>query len=206
MPGKLADMPAVLDTPTAPTPSPRAGVRGRLAIGAAVSAAVLALTGLYLSTTGPDRDATAPAAMPSTGSVTDQLAWRVVTELEKATPQQHTDHGHDLGGGPGGLVCVAEVYGVEPAAARTVGEVTRAYGYHACAVTGSGYPFDVAPKLVGPIVVDATPFAVHAITGGADFQDRVRAELPVEYQERAFTGFSRAQTVEALRLRYQARS
>ncbi|GIJ48208.1 hypothetical protein Val02_50940 [Virgisporangium aliadipatigenens] len=193
-------MSAALDTPAPPGPPPRTAARGRLAIGAAVTAAVLVLAGLYALIGRPDGE---PAAPLATGSLTDQLAARVVTELEKATPQQHTDHGHDLGGRSGGLVCVAEVYGVEPATAGSVDEVTRAYGYHACAFTKDGYPFDVAPKLVGPIVVDGAPFAVRAITGGEDFRERVRAELPAEYQERAFKGFSGPERVEALKRRYQ---
>jgi len=185
------------------SPSPETGSPRRLAVGAAVLAAVLTLGGLYLYTTGAEKERTAPAA--ATGSLTDQLAARIVTALEAATPQEHTGHGHDLGGRSAGLVCVAEVFGVEPATARGVDEVTRAYGYHACAVLNPGYPFDVTPKLVGPVVVDAEPFAVRAITGGADFQERVRAELPAEYQERALTGFSNSATVDALRSRYLAR-
>jgi hypothetical protein len=172
--------------------------RAPLTIAVAVTVAVAALAGLYEYVHSA---ATGPAAADT---LRGQLAAQLVTQLERSTPAEHASHGHDLGAEPGRVLCTVEVYGVDPAGATTPARVTHAYGYHLCAIGSSEFVWDLAPKLVGPIVVDYStqPPSIQVVESGEGYPERLARMIPARFQDQARHGFTNGQTVADLRQRY----
>ena len=119
-------------------------------------------------------------------------------------PAEHASHGHDLGTEPGRVLCTVEIYGFDPAGATAEDQVTRAYGYHLCAIGSSQFVWDLAPKVVGPIVVDyaTRPPGVRVVESGEGYPERIREMIPERFQDQARHGFTNGQTVADLRSRY----
>lgn len=180
----------------------RPGSRTRrwLAVGLAVVAATAAMVGLYRYVNHPGGGA---AGRPA--SLTTQLADQLAAQLERSTPAEHASHGHDLGSDPGRLLCTVEIYGADPPTATRPAQVTKAYGYHLCAIGSKAYGWDLAPKLVGPIEVNyaTQPPTVQVVEGGEGYPDRVRQLIPERFQKQALHGFTNGQTVADLRQRYE---
>lgn len=145
----------------------------------------------------------------------EQLAARMVTILEQASPDEHADHGHHFDEEASGIVCAAETYGYEPADATTVAQVEVVYGLHMCAEYGPGLVWPGAIRASGPLAVElsAEPATVllpeQALAGeeGVSHADRVRAILPEQYHAQALAadGFD-PDVAEVLRQRFEAAS
>jgi hypothetical protein len=194
-------MSVTVDSPPRPRPANR---RRWLAIGAAVLAALVVTALLYVVNRPGGGEAPTANSAARGGPLRDELAGRVVAILEQSTPTEHTAHGHELGSEPGRVVCVAEVYGYEPASAATVRDVRRLVGYHLCAVVAKDRPYDYASKLVGPLIVELTePPLVQPVESGANYPDRVRQAVGDRYYEQAMRGFSPERRID-LRERYDA--
>lgn len=125
--------------------------------------------------------------------LTDQLADRVVTVLEGASLDEHAEHGHQFEEGAR-VVCVAEVFGFDPAGAETVAEVDMVYAHHACAEVGTGFGWPDAIRAAEPLALRLTtdppavilPSAALPADPEAGYDGRVRSVIPELYQERAF--------------------
>jgi hypothetical protein len=175
--------------------------------------AALALLGLVVAGAVLLR-LTAGSAPPTAGDAAplpEQLADRVVSILEQATPQEHTDHGHHLAGATNGLVCVADAFGYEPASATSIEQVEVVYAHHMCAEVGPGMAWPQAVRAYGPLAVQLTdpvtvvlpeqalrdqPAATHA--------DRIRAIVPEQYHEQALVTRFNDEVAEALRQRFES--
>ncbi|MFC8850090.1 MULTISPECIES: hypothetical protein [unclassified Micromonospora] len=141
-----------------------------------------------------------------------QIVARMRTTLEQADPEQHNHAGHSAQQGAAGekpsVICGVRVYGHEPAEAASLADVQRVYGFHLCGIAEQKRPWDVAVKLVGPVIMDmsAEPPGIQVVEATADvrFIDRLRQMFPPKYatlaQEEALTPSEMAN----LRRRYDA--
>lgn len=125
-----------------------------------------------------------PAGAAGLDGFQAQLAAKIVGVLEHLPANQH---GHEDHGGTAArstMVCGVRIFGVEPPGAGSVGEVTRVYAYHMCAIAEPGREWTMAIKLTGPaaITLAADPPTVAVAEGGAGFRDRVRSLIPERYQ------------------------
>jgi len=137
---------------------------------------------------------------------------RMRTTLEQVDPGQHHHGGHHAAqaatedGAP--VICGVRVYGYEPAEATTLTEVRTVYGFHLCGIAEPDYPWDVAVKLAGPLIMDMSvePPGIQVVEATEDvmFVDRLRQMFPAKYaelaQKEALTGSEMAD----LRRRYDA--
>ncbi|NUO55375.1 MAG: hypothetical protein HOV78_01850 [Hamadaea sp.] len=144
-----------------------------------------------------------PLRGPSEKDLLDALGRRIVTVLEHASLTEHHDHGHDIAQGDR-VLCAAEAFGHEPADARRIEEVRWAYAYYLCAAAPAGTPWDVAPRISGPVAVQLSePPVVRIAQSGAGYPDRVKALIPARYQARV-NGFTDSSIPDSLRKRYAA--
>lgn len=134
----------------------------------------------------------------------DPLAAKVAQLLEKSTPAEHHDHGHDFGDQPIRVVCAVEPFGVDPPEATTVAQVRRVYALHLCAIDDASGPWKTSIRASGPLAVDleVTPHVLIP-RSGAGYQDRVRALIPERYQEQAFGTFTDPALIEVARRRFE---
>lgn len=134
----------------------------------------------------------------------DQLAVKVAGLLERSSPAEHHDHGHEFGDQPIRVVCAVEPFGVEPPDAATVAQVRRVYALHLCAIDDSRGSWKNSIRASGPLAVDleVTPHVLIP-RSGAGYPDRVRALVPERYQEQAFGTFADPSLIEAARRRFE---
>ena len=143
------------------------------------------------------------ALLAADPSLDDQLSRRVVADLERADPAAAPMHGHDMADKPENpnrrmdldghqLVCVAKVFGHEPAGATKVDDVRVVYAHRTCAATGEGLAWPDSIRETGPVAVrlgvpDTLVLPEKALPDSADasYADRVRAVVPPPYQDKA---------------------
>ncbi|MCA2183767.1 hypothetical protein [Nonomuraea cavernae] len=170
-------------------PAPR---RTRTVVAAAVALAVLAGAALVVHLHLSGRQ-----------ELRARLTDRVTALLERASPAEHHEHGHEFGPDAGRVVCAVDVFGTDPADAGTVAEVTWVYAHHMCAITGPGAGWSVSVRASGPIAVRlGTPDRVRVPQSGAGYPERVRELIPERYHDEAFGGFGDEDAIEAARERF----
>jgi hypothetical protein len=137
-------------------------------------------------------------------SLDEQLSRRVVAALERVTPATAPTtgaaHGHATPANPNRrtdidgneLVCVAKVFGHEPAAASTVDDVEVVYAHRTCAAVGPGLAWPESLRETGPVAVrlgvpDELVLPEKALPAQPDaaYADRIRAVIPTRYQKQA---------------------
>jgi hypothetical protein len=134
-----------------------------------------------------------------------QLADRVVTALEHASPTDHHDHGHEIRADDR-VACVAEVLGFEPPSANRLADVRVVYAQYLCASGVPGTAFELSARSAGPVVVRlTTKVPTVRVPHGQGYAEQVRQMLPDQYEEQAFAGFRDPAVPDALRARFQAR-
>jgi hypothetical protein len=134
----------------------------------------------------------------------DLAAERAARTLEQASPTEHHDHGHDVGADDR-VYCGVMVFGLEPPSAAAIDEVRVIYGYYFCAVGRPGVSYLDSSRSDGPIVVRlANPATVQIVAPGADYQARVRAMMPDQYEERCFGGLPDPAVAENVKRRYES--
>jgi hypothetical protein len=138
-----------------------------------------------------------------------QILTRMRVALEQADPAQHNHADHNLAAVTGEdptVVCGVHVYGHEPAEATELADVETVYGFHLCGVAGPSLPWDVAPKLAGPLIMDwsTEPPGIQVVEATEDtfFIDRLREMFPAEYFELASQEALPASEMADLRRRY----
>jgi hypothetical protein len=136
----------------------------------------------------------------SQGSEVARLAAQVI---EQASPAQHHDHGHEVAAGQR-IFCGVYVFGTEPAGA-TAADVRIVYGYYFCALGTPSTPYSESDRVDGPVVVTltGTPQALIA-QSGAGYNERVRAMMPDQYEDRCFHGLPDSSVAGDVRRRYEA--
>jgi hypothetical protein len=138
------------------------------------------------------------------GDVAAVAAARAARILEQVSPAEHHDHGHEVGA-EDRVYCGVDVFGVDPPAAKVIDEVRTVYGYYFCAVGRPGVPYLESSRADGPIVVQLTnPPSVQIAAPGADYQDRVRAMMPDEYEALCFSGLPDASVADEVKRRYES--
>lgn len=158
----------------------------------AVGALLLALLAAGLGQPADDpRDLTAVAAE------------RAARLLEQVSPAEHHDHGHEVGTDDR-IFCGVAVFGVDPPSAHVIDDVRTVYGYYFCAVGRPGVPYLQSSRADGPIVAHLTPPAVQIAAPGADYQDRVRAMMPDQYEDLCFSGLPDPTVADEVKRRYES--
>jgi hypothetical protein len=143
-----------------------------------------------------------------------QIMTRMRTTLEQSNPDQHNH------AGPGvqqvateaeakpAVICGVRVYGFEPAQATALADVRTVYGFHLCGVAQQRYPWDVAVKLAGPVILDMSsePPGIRVVEATADvrYVDRLKEMFPAKYAEVALKEALTASEMADLRRRYDA--
>ncbi|MFY1636493.1 hypothetical protein ACN27F_24995 [Solwaraspora sp. WMMB335] len=162
----------------------------------------------------------AVALVNTAGSTADpadlrgQILTRMRAALEQADPEEHNHAGHDLQQLNIGeetrqaVICGVHVYGYEPVEVTQLADVDTVYGFHLCGVAGPDRPWDVAPKLAGPLIMDMSVeppgFQVVEATAEVMFVDRLRQMFPHKYAELAMTEALADSEMVDLRRRYDA--
>ena len=141
------------------------------------------------------------------------LTWMRAT-LEQADPEQHNHTGPGIQQVATGeetkqtVICGVHVYGHEPTEVTAFADVQTIYGFHLCGVAEPDRPWDVAPKLAGPLILDRStdPPDIQVVEGGADvrFVDRLRQMFPARYAELAMAEALTESEMADLRRRYDA--
>lgn len=131
-------------------------------------------------------------------------AERAARVLEQVSPGEHHDHGHEVAA-EDQIYCGVAVFGVDPPSASAIDDVQTVYGYYFCAVGRPGVPYLQSTRADGPIVVHlADPPTVQIAAPGADYQERVRAMMPDQYEELCFGGLPDATVAEEVKRRYES--
>jgi acetylornithine deacetylase/succinyl-diaminopimelate desuccinylase-like protein len=176
-----------------------------LAISVALAALVLALGIRFISSDAPAAAKGNAYGLPA--GVTAWVTERLVTTLEKSTPAEHAQHGHDLSAAEQTkpvVLCTVEPFGIDPPNATAPGAVKTVYAHHLCAVVEKGRPWDFAVKTAGPLVAQMLdPVRVKVVESGLGYPERIKQMIPAEYRERALVDFGDGGLVMRLRNRYQ---
>jgi hypothetical protein len=131
------------------------------------------------------------------------LAARVTELLERSTPAEHHDHGHEFGDEAGQVVCAVDPFGYDPPDATTLAQVKHVYARHMCAITGPHAGWAVSVRASGPIAVDLGDRPVIRVpTPGTGYPERVRQLIPQRYQAEAFAEFADEDAIDAARARF----
>jgi hypothetical protein len=143
-----------------------------------------------------------------------QIMARMRTTLEQADPGQHNHGGQNIQQvataekAKPAVICGVHVYGYEPAEVTALADVQTVYGFHLCGVAEQKYPWDVAVKLAGPVIVDMStePPGIQVVEATADvrYVDRLRQMFPDKYAELALKEALAASEMADLRRRYAA--
>ncbi|WBB95829.1 MULTISPECIES: hypothetical protein [unclassified Solwaraspora] len=142
-----------------------------------------------------------------------QIMTRMRATLEQADPGQHNHADHivqaaDGDGRAPAVICGVHVYGHEPTDVDTLADVRTVYGFHLCGVAGPDRPWDVAPKLAGPVIMDLStePPGIQVVEATAEvmFVDRLRQMFPPKYAELAMKEALAEPEMADLRRRYDA--
>ncbi|MFI7423391.1 hypothetical protein [Nonomuraea sp. NPDC049684] len=161
--------------------------RGKIAAG-------VALAGLTLA------GATLFAAHQESARLDQELAAQVTLILERATPEEHHDHGHGFGSR---VVCAVEPFGTDPPDAAGLAEVRWVYARHLCAIVGESRDWAMSVRASGPIAVRlGVPPQVKVPAAGPGYPERVRALIPARYHDEAFADFSDEAAIDAARERF----
>jgi hypothetical protein len=129
---------------------------------------------------------------------------RAARALEQASPAEHHDHGHEVAAGDR-VYCGVAVFGVDPPSVTVIEEVETIYGYYFCAVGRPGVPYLDSSRADGPLVVRMTdPPTIQIAAPGEDYQERVRAMMPDQYEDRCFGGLPDPTVAEAVKRRYES--
>nr|MDT0659295.1 hypothetical protein [Micromonospora sp. DSM 115978] len=139
-----------------------------------------------------------------------QILARMRTTLEQADPEQHNHAGHEVQAGADGerppVICGVHLYGYEPTEVTALADVQTVYGFHLCGVAEEKYPWDFAPKLAGPVImnmsVDPPGIQVVEATAEVMFVDRLREMFPPRYAELALKEALADSEMADLRRRY----
>jgi len=132
-----------------------------------------------------------------------QLGAQVTDILERSTPAEHHEHGHEFGEQAGRVVCAVDPFGYDPPDATTAAQVKWVYAQHMCAITGPGTGWAVSVRASGPIAVRlGDQPLVRVPTPGAGYPDRVRQVIPERYHDEAFGEFADDDAIEAARRRF----
>ncbi|MDG4831532.1 hypothetical protein O7627_19730 [Solwaraspora sp. WMMD1047] len=143
----------------------------------------------------------------------EQILARMRTTLEQADPGEHHHAGQAVeqvaaDGEKPAVICGVRVYGYEPAEVTALTDVQTVYGFHLCGVAERDYPWDVAVKLAGPVIMDMTadPPGIEVVeaTEGVMFVDRLREMFPDKYEELALKEALTDAEMADLRRRYDA--
>jgi hypothetical protein len=143
----------------------------------------------------------------------EQILARMRTTLEQADPGEHHHAGQAVGqaaaeGEKPAVICGVHVYGYEPAEVTVLADVQTVYGFHLCGVAERNYPWDVAVKLAGPVIMDmaADPPGIQVVEATEDvmFVDRLREMFPDKYEELALKEALTDAEMADLRRRYDA--
>ena len=138
------------------------------------------------------------------GDLRAAAAERAAQFLEQASPAEHHDHGHEVAV-QDRVYCGVAVFGVDPSAAGIIDDVETVYGYYFCAIGGPGVPYLESSRSDGPIVVHlADPPSIQIAAPGADYQERVRAMMPDQYEELCFGGLPDPTVAEEVKRRYES--
>jgi hypothetical protein len=153
-----------------------------------------------------------PEAEPA--DLQGQIMTRMRATLEQSDPGQHNHAGHNAQQATTGeqakppVICGVRVYGYEPAGVTTLAEVRTVYGFHLCGVAEPDYPWDVAVKLAGPVILDLStePPGIQVVEATADvkYVDRLRQMFPATYAELALKETLAEKEMADLRRRYNA--
>ncbi|GAA1824076.1 hypothetical protein GCM10009682_50460 [Luedemannella flava] len=145
--------------------------------------AVLLLAALAAAPLSPS--AQSPAQLSA------DLVARSVTAIEQLSPAEHHNHGHAVDAAQTKVACVVELMGFAPADAKRAADVTTAYTYFLCAAGAPGQPYQMSAHISGPAAVDLRqqPPLVHVPEAGAGYDQRLKAIIPVQYQDWAVKGF-----------------
>ncbi|MEJ3744964.1 hypothetical protein WEI85_16915 [Actinomycetes bacterium KLBMP 9797] len=143
-----------------------------------------------------------------------QIVTRMRTTLEQVDPGQHNHAGHSAqqvateGKAKPAVICGVRVYGYEPAEVTALADVRTVYGFHLCGVAQAGYPWDVATKLAGPVIMDMStePPGIQVVeaTANVKFVDRLREMFPAKYADLAQKEALADAEMADLRRRYAA--
>ncbi|WFE56476.1 hypothetical protein [Micromonospora sp. WMMD712] len=141
-----------------------------------------------------------------------QIVARMRTTLEQADPGQHNHAGHNAQQAATEakppVICGVRVYGYEPAAAATLADVQKVYGFHLCGIAEQKRPWDVAVKLAGPLIMDMStePLGIQVVeaTENVRFIDRLHQMFPAKYATLAQEEALAATEMADLRRRYDA--
>ncbi|MEU5902972.1 hypothetical protein [Micromonospora sp. NPDC047527] len=153
----------------------------------------------------------APAEKPA--DLQAQIVARMRTTLEQADPGQHNHAGHGAQQAATGaekppVICGVHVYGYEPTEATALADVRTVYGFHLCGIAEKQRPWDVAVKLVGPVIMDMStqPPGIQVVEATADvrFVDRLREMFPDKYEELALKEALTTSEMADQRRRYDA--
>jgi hypothetical protein len=133
----------------------------------------------------------------------EPLAAQVTQLLEKSSPAEHHEHGHEFDEDAGRVVCAVEPFGVEPENASSPAEVRWVYARHMCAITGAGADWAMSVRVSGPLAVRLhDPVEVRVPEPGIGYPDRVKLMIPQRYHEEAFAEFADDEAIEAARRRF----
>jgi hypothetical protein len=139
------------------------------------------------------------------GTMEEQVAARLVTMLEQASPAEHADHGHHFDIEGGGVLCAADPFGYEPADATTVDEVRVVYAHHLCAVLIPD-TWQNSLRASGPVRADFTTTPPTVQTPESDdYPGWVRETFPAQYHDVAVNGFLSDEVVDRMRERFADR-
>ncbi|HEX5994826.1 MAG TPA: hypothetical protein VFY84_06760 [Jiangellales bacterium] len=129
---------------------------------------------------------------------------RAARALEQASPAEHHDHGHEVTGYDQ-VYCGVDVFGVDPPSAGAIDDVQTVYGYYFCAVGRPGVPYLESSRSDGPIVVTlSNPPTIQIAPPGVDYQERVRAMMPDQYEELCFGGLRDPTVADEVKRRYES--
>ncbi|MGW2155271.1 hypothetical protein [Nonomuraea sp. NPDC001699] len=161
--------------------------RGQIAAGVALAGLALAGVTLFAVDQGSAR-------------LDQELAAQVTLILERATPEEHHDHGH---GFESRVVCAVEPFGTDPPDASSLAEVRWVYARHLCAIVGESRDWAMSVRASGPIAVRlGVPPQVKVPADGPGYPERVRELIPGRYHEEAFAEFSDEAAIDAARARF----
>lgn len=132
-----------------------------------------------------------------------EVALRAAAVIEKATPAEHHDHGHEVTGNER-IYCGVHLFGTDPPSVTVIEDVSIVYGYYFCAMGSPGVPYNESSRSDGPVVVTlkGTQQATIALSGQG-YAERVRAMMPDQYENQCFRGLPDASVAQGVRDRYE---
>ncbi|GIE97617.1 hypothetical protein [Paractinoplanes rishiriensis] len=143
-----------------------------------------------------------------------QIMNQMRTTLEQSDPGQHNHGGHTAQQAAAGkdanpaVICGVRVYGYEPATVTALADVRTVYGFHLCGVAQPKYPWDVAVKLAGPVILDMSknPPGIQVVeaTATVKYIDRLKEMFPPKYADLAQKEALTKAEMDDLRRRYDA--